>query len=97
MRDALEGLVQLCSPFFSDKRIYVFFNTRGFLLKLILFFNSILFFVRVSHQQKFQLPLLTFIKYGVIHFLGKHILKTAPLTFVCFLPPLFRRRFFSAM
>ena len=42
MRDALEGLVQLCSPFFSDKRIYfLFFNTLGFLLKLILFFNSV--------------------------------------------------------
>ena len=25
MRDALEGLVQLCSPFFSDKRIYFLF------------------------------------------------------------------------
>ena len=46
MRDALEGLVQLCSPFFSDKRIYFlfFFNTLGFLLKLILLFNSVLFF-----------------------------------------------------
>lgn len=31
---------------FSDKRIYFlfFFNTLGFLLKLILFFNSVLFF-----------------------------------------------------
>ena len=71
MRDVLEGLVQLCSPFFptSGSIFFFFFNTLGFLLKLILFFNSVLFFVSVSHQQKFQLPLLTFIKYGVIHFL----------------------------
>ena len=45
MRDALEGLVQLCSPFFRQADLFsFFFNTLGFLLKLILFFNSVLFF-----------------------------------------------------
>ena len=47
MRDALEGLVQLCSPFFPTSGsifFFFFFNTLGFLLKLILLFNSVLFF-----------------------------------------------------
>ena len=45
MRDALEGLVQLCWLFFpTSGSIFFFFNTLGFLLKLILFFSGVLFF-----------------------------------------------------
>lgn len=96
-------------PWRAGAALFAFFPTSGsifffFFLTLSAsywnwYYFSIVFyfFVSVSHQQKFQLPLLTFIKYSVIHFLWKYILKTAPLTLVCFFLPLFRRRFFLAM
>lgn len=95
-------------PWRAGAALFAFFPTSGSIFFFFLtlsasywnwYYFSIVFyfFVSVSHQKKFQLPLLTFIKYSVIHFLWKYILKTAPLTFVCFFLPLFRRRFFLAM
>ena len=54
MRDALERLVQLCSPFFptNGSIFFFFFNTLGFLLKLILFFNSVLIFLLAYRANK---------------------------------------------
>lgn len=84
--------------FFRQADLFSFFLTLSASYWNWYYFSTVFyFFVSVSHQQKFQLPLLTFIKYSVIHFVWKYILKTAPLTFVCFFPPLFRRRFFLAM